>query len=92
MSEWRNIKQARQWQSWHRHMAPVMMATQFMLETRLKNAEDYPLLSCYDIQLLLATTLPDLRYDSHEEVMRQMQFRHDRRRAATESVSLRQDN
>lgn len=79
--------QARQWQSWHRHMALVMMATQFMLETRLKHAEDYPLLSCYDIQILLATTLPDRRYDSHEEVMRQMQLRHDRRRAATESAT-----
>jgi hypothetical protein len=84
--------QARQWQSWHRHMALVMMATQFMLETRLKHAEDYPLLSCYDIQVLLATTLPDRRYDSHEEVMRQMQIRHDRRRAATESATQTASN
>jgi SRSO17 transposase len=78
--------QARQWPSWHRHMALVMMATQFMLEARLKNTEAHPLLSCYDIQILLATTLPDRRYDSHEEVMRQMQVRHDRRQAATESA------
>ena len=78
--------QARQWQSWHRHMALVMMATQFMLEVRLNQAELYPLLSCYDIQILLATTLPDRRYDSHEEVMRQMQIRHDKRQASTESA------
>jgi SRSO17 transposase len=78
--------QARQWPSWHRHMALVMMATQFMLEARLNNTEAHPLLSCYDIQILLATTLPDRRYDSHEEVMRQMQVRHDGRRAATESA------
>jgi SRSO17 transposase len=30
--------QARQWQSWHQHMALVMMATQFMLESRLSPA------------------------------------------------------
>jgi hypothetical protein len=51
--------QARMWQSWHRHMAMVMMAMQFMLETRIKNAELLPLLSCYDIQILIATTMPD---------------------------------
>ena len=84
--------QARQWQSWHRHMALVMMATQFMLETRLKYAENCPLLSCYDIQILLATTLPDRRYDSHEEVMRQMRLRHDRRQASTESASRNSSN
>jgi SRSO17 transposase len=79
--------QARQWPSWHRHMALVMMATQFMLEARLSHAEDHPLLSCYDIQILLATTLPNRRYDSHEEVMRQMQIRHDKRQASTDSAA-----
>jgi SRSO17 transposase len=78
--------QARQWQSWHRHMALVMMAMQFMLEARLSHADMLPLLSCYDIQILLATTLPDRRYDSHEEVMRQMQIRHQKRQASTESA------
>jgi SRSO17 transposase len=78
--------QARQWQSWHRHMALVMMATQFMLESRLSHADMHPMLSCYDIQILLATTLPDRRYDSHEEVMRQMQVRHEKRQASTESA------
>lgn len=78
--------QARQWPSWHRHMALVMMATQFMLEARLSHAELYPLLSCYDIQIVLATTLPNRRHESHEEVMRQMQIRHDKRQASTESA------
>ena len=76
--------QARKWQSWHRHMALVMMATQFMLEARLAHAEAYPLLSCYDIQILLATTLP-ARRNSQEEVLRQMQERHRRRQAAIDS-------
>jgi hypothetical protein len=39
-------------------MALVMMAMQFMLETRIKNAELLPLLSCYDIQILIATRCP----------------------------------
>jgi hypothetical protein len=77
--------QARQWPSWHRHIA-LVMATQFMLEARLNHTQAYPLLSCYDMQILLATTLPDQRYDGHEEVMRQLQERHDKRQAAFESA------
>ena len=64
--------QARQWPSWHRHMALVMMAMLFMLQERLKHSDTHPLLSCYDIQILLANTLPDRRV-SQEEVLRQMQ-------------------
>ncbi len=79
--------QARKWQSWHRHMALVMMAMQFMLETRINNADEYALLSCYDIQILLATTLPDRR-DSHEEVVRQMEVRHRKRQASIDSANL----
>jgi len=80
--------QARKWQSWHRHMALVMMAMQFMLETRISHAEDYPLLSCYDIQILLATTLPDRR-DSQQEVLQLMRERHRKRQAAIDSASQR---
>lgn len=78
--------QARKWQSWHRHMALVMMAMQFMLQSRIEQADAHPLLSCYDIQILLATTLPDRRY-SEEEVMRQMQIRHQKRQAAMASTN-----
>lgn len=80
--------QARKWQSWHRHMALVMMAMQFMLETRISHAEDYPLLSCYDIQILLATTLPDRR-DSQQEVLQLMRERHRKRQAAIDLASHR---
>lgn len=77
--------QARKWQSWHRHMALVMMAMQFMLHSRIQQVDAHPFLSCYDIQVLLATTLPDRRY-SEEEVMRQMQERHRRRQASIDSA------
>jgi hypothetical protein len=77
--------QARQWQSWHRHMALVMMAMQFMLQARLSHVQTHPLLSCYDIQVLLAKTLPDRR-SNQEEILRQMQIRHQQRQAAIESA------
>jgi SRSO17 transposase len=77
--------QARTWQSWHRHMALVMMAMQFMLETRINNAELLPLLSCYDIQILIATTMPDRRSDS-DEVIRQLHERHRKRQASIDLV------
>ena len=77
--------QARQWQSWHRHMTLVMMAMQFMLQARLSYVQTHPLLSCYDIQILLAKTLPDRR-SNQEEILRQLQIRHQQRQALIESV------
>ena len=79
--------QARMWQSWHRHMTLVMMAMQFTLETRIKNAELLPLLSCYGIQILIATTMPDRRGDS-DEVIRQLHERHRKRQASIDSAHL----
>ncbi len=78
--------QARQWQSWHRHMALVMMAMQFMLETRIDNVDMHPLLSCYDIQILIATTMPDRRSDA-DEVIRQLHERHRKRQASIDSAA-----
>lgn len=78
--------QARQWPSWHRHMALVMMAMLFMLQERLEHSDTHPLLSCYDIQILLATSLPDRRA-SQEEVLRQMQVRHQQRQALIDSAN-----
>ena len=80
--------QARQWPSWHRHMALVMMAMLFMLQARLKHIDTHPLLSCYDIQILLAITLPDRR-SSQEEVMRQLRARHEKRQALIEAANRR---
>jgi SRSO17 transposase len=54
---------ARKWVSWYRHMALVMMAQQFMVQERMQNTAAYPLLSSYNIQILLATTLPSRQND-----------------------------
>jgi hypothetical protein len=59
-------------------MALVMLAALFMLLTRELHDEAVPLLSCRDIQELLAWSLPDRR-SSPKELMRQMAIRHHRR-------------
>ena len=50
------IYQARQGPSWHRRIALVTMAMLFMLQERLQRSDTHPLMSCYDIEILLATT------------------------------------
>jgi len=54
--------------------------------TRHQQIDAHPILSCYEIQILLATTLPDRRH-SQEEVMRQMQIRHQKRQASMASAN-----
>ena len=80
--------QARKWLSWHRHMALVMMAQQFMLQERMINSETYPLLSCYDIQIMLCQTLPVRKMD-RQAIKAMMIERHRRRQAAIESAKRR---
>jgi len=82
--------QARNWHAWHRHMALVMMAMLYMVEHREQFSKEFPLLSCYDIQVLLANTLPNAHYDE-QTILLQMEHRHRKRRAATESA-LRKQN
>ncbi len=78
--------QVRGWRAWHHHMALVMMTMLFMTRQRMLYKEDYPLLSCYDIKVLLAYFLPN-RKNSVEEIMRQMEVRHVKRRAASENAA-----
>jgi len=76
--------QVQKWSAWHHHMALVMMAMLFMLEERLDQREDYPLLSCADVENLLAKFLP--RRDVGEaEVIRQLEESHKRRKRAIQS-------
>lgn len=82
--------QARKWNSWHHHMALVMMAMLFMLKTRLSNKNDYPLLSCHDVKLMLAYFLPR-RDTSFEEIQRQMEVRHIKRQSSIDSATRKQE-
>jgi SRSO17 transposase len=81
--------QVRGWRAWHHHMALVLMAMLFMLEERLSHKESHPLLSCSDIEALLAQFLPR-RDVTVEEVVRQMAARHEARRKAIETAYRRQ--
>ena len=72
-------------------MALVMMTMLFMLETRLEQKEEYPLLSCPDIATLLATFLPRRDLDI-DEIFRQMEVRHQQRQASIDSAYARQLN
>ena len=88
-----NDYQVRGWRGWHHHMALVMMAMLFMLKEKVTTQEDIPLLSCADIEILLAHFLPR-RDVTAGEVIRQMEVRHNQRQAsidqayAQEAVSL----
>ena len=66
-----------------------MMATLFMLETRLAHENEHPLLSCPDIVTLLAHFLPR-RDITPEEVLRQMTVRHRQRQDSINSAYARQ--
>ncbi len=82
--------QARNWAAWHRHMALVMIAMLYMVEQREQMKNDFPLLSCYDIQILLANTLPTLQ-DDEQVILTQMEQRHRKRQASIESALRKQD-
>ena len=80
--------QVRGWLGWYHHMALVMMAMLFMTRYRMLFAEEKPLLSCYDIKVLLAHFLPS-RGQNADEILRQLERRHRKRRAASESAARR---
>lgn len=58
-----------------------MMALLFMLEQKILFRETHPLLSCFDIICILNFLLPR-RAVSLEEIIRQIEERHRRRKAA----------
>jgi SRSO17 transposase len=76
--------QVRKWSAWHHHMALVMMAMLFMLSERIHHKDTYPLLSCADIEDLLARFLPR-RDVSEAEVVFQLEQRHRQRQKAIQS-------
>lgn len=80
--------QVRGWTAWHHHMAMAMMALLFVLKQKIIHEGAEPMLSANDIRCLLAFLLP--RKDrTFKEVLRQMQVRHNKRKAASESKARR---
>ncbi len=62
-----------------------MMVMLFMVEQRLLYKDQCPLLSCFDIAVLLCFLLPR-RAITLEEIIRQMEVRHKKRRDSIESA------
>jgi SRSO17 transposase len=81
--------QVRGWLAWHHHMALVALAMLFMLAERLTQKVSYPLLSCADVEALLAHFLPR-RDVTVAEVIRQMEVRHAARQRSVDSAYRRQ--
>ena len=81
--------QVRTWRAWHHRMALVMMAMLFMHTERIRHKDTYPLLSCSDIEELLARFLP--RSDvTEEEIIFQLEQRYLQRQKAIDSHARRQ--
>lgn len=70
--------QTRSWPGRYHHVALTLMALHFMLDTRVEQAEDLPLLCCSDIKLMLARRLLNKLNDS-EGVWRAIGQRHRQR-------------
>ncbi|MDB6135385.1 MAG: Transposase [Verrucomicrobiales bacterium] len=78
--------QTRGWLAWHHHVALVMLAMLFQLRERMMHTEEHPLLSCADIVELLRHFLP-AAVVTPEDVLRQMELRHRKRRASMDSAA-----
>jgi SRSO17 transposase len=80
--------QARKWTAWHHHMALVMTTMLFMQREKRIHANGMPLLSCADIEELLAEFLPR-NSATQDDVLQRIKARHAQRRRAIESHSRR---
>ncbi len=78
--------EVRGWRAWHHHMALVCLAHLFILKERKAAAKNYPLLSARDIVELLDIYLPRRSRDP-DEVLRNLQLRHQQRIRAMKSHS-----
>ena len=81
--------QARGWLAWYHHMTMVMMAMLFMIEQRLHHQLEVPLLSCADISTLLKSLLPR-RDVTEDEILRQLEIRHEKRQASIDYARKKQ--
>lgn len=72
------------WIGWHHHMALVMMAQSFLLDERILNRNQYPLLSCSDVVRILCAVIPSNEI-SLEKVVEMMVARHRMRQKAIDS-------
>lgn len=83
--------QVRQWRGWHHHMLLSMVALLFTAQMRSKHRLLSPLLSAYDVRILMQHFLPK-RNCTTEEVFRQMNIRHAKRQKSIEARRAKKKN
>ena len=70
--------QVRKWQGWYHHMALVILAISFLLRERMHHHDDYPLLSCRDVRILIVALLTNDQ-NVIDKRLKQMSIRHKQR-------------
>lgn len=83
--------QARNWNSWHHHMALIMMAMVFLLRQRVARKTNYPLLTVSAMVMILATILPS-RVNTLEQALQIVEERHRKRQRDIDLKSKRGTN
>lgn len=71
--------QVRKWNAWHHHIALVMLSLAFLVKERIRYKEEYPLLSCRDIRLMIIALLLN-DPSAVERRIAQLEIRHEQRR------------
>src|SRR4030065_792390 len=80
--------QARNWSSWHHHMALIMMAMVFLLRQRAVRKDNYPLLTVSDMVFVFASVLPN-RVNNLPQAIAVLEERHQKRQRDIERRSNR---
>ncbi len=81
--------QVRSWISWHHHVAMVMLTCLFMAKEKRAAPENCSLLSGNDIREMLTHFLPQRKNDP-EEILQQVEIRHEKRRRDIEFAYRKQ--
>lgn len=83
--------QARNWNSWHHHMALIMMAMVFLLKQRAQRKDNYPLLTVSDMVLIFSSILPS-RMNNLKQAIEIVEQRHQKRRRDIQLKSQQSNN
>jgi len=83
--------QARNWNSWHHHMALIMMAMVFLLKQRAERKENYPMRTVSDMVLIFSIILPS-RMNNLGQAIDIIEQRHEKRRRDIELKSRQSNN
>lgn len=81
--------QVRNYRGFHHHMSLSMLAYLFLMEQRMRLKDKIELLSCHDIRLCMQFLITG-KVVTFDDLYRQMEIRHFKRKSSTESAIRRQ--